>query len=141
MACNSPNPTELVLEDNSSGDEVDVEVLTQDPTNDNSFLGYDSTGSFANIEGLASLVSITGTKNTYHGYTINSANAFAAFYDNTKPIYNRKGKLVSYFTMPVGRVWFNGFSAYEKTMIFDSWTRVKCTMFLPEQFIIALIST
>jgi hypothetical protein len=103
FACEEPGPIEI---SNLSDEEVEVSIVQSDP---NSYVitGYDSTGIIDEKPTAASVISISGIKNTIGNATIYKGYGEAIFFDISQPVQNLENKLIGYKTLNFRSVTFN----------------------------------
>jgi len=107
--CDTPAPTELIIDNNTTTeDQVDVEVITKDTQDEFYSNGFDSTGVAQRLHNFGSVVVVTGTKISDRKSTIKSSLAEAVFFDRNKPVMNMHGHVVGFHTVMPGVVKFNG---------------------------------
>lgn len=110
--CDSPAPTELVIDPNViTEDQVDVEIITKDTQDEFYSNGFDSTGVAHRLHKFGSVIVVTGTKISDRRTTIKFSLAIAAFFDRSKPVHNTRGDVVGFRTILPGVVKFNGIKA------------------------------
>ncbi len=110
--CDTPAPTELVIDSNTTTeDPVDVEIITKDTRDELYSNGFDSTGVAHRLHNFGSVIVVTGAKISYKNSTIKTTLAEAAFFDKNKPVMNMNGNLVGFKTFMPGVVRFNGIKA------------------------------
>ena len=105
-SCQKPAPTELVTNDSESQDKVTISIVPNEPDSFEYTNGYDSTGIISPVPKYTSVVTVSSTKTTYKSNTTNAYLAQAIFYDKTKPINLRTGKLIGFRTRSLGIVQF-----------------------------------
>ncbi len=103
FACEEPAPIEI---SNLSDEDVEVSIVQSDP---NSYVitGYDSTGIIDEKPLAASVISISGIKNTIGNTTIYKGYGEAIFFDISQPVQNLENKLIGYKTLNFRSVTFN----------------------------------
>lgn len=101
--CDKPAVTELT-EDNEQ--QLQVEVLAKD-TNDE-YYSADSSGVVDDLNGYANVVTLSGIKITKGSTTINGAFAQTIFFDRSRPVRRKNGRLLAYHTRILGNAKFNG---------------------------------
>ena len=104
--CDKPAVTELTQDDQQ---QLQVEVLAKD-TNDEYYTA-DSSGVVDNLSGYANVVTLSGIKITKGSTTINTAFAQTIFFDKSRPVRRRNGRLLGYYTRLLGNAQFNGVEA------------------------------
>ncbi len=104
--CDKPAVTELT-QDNEQ--QLQVEVLAKD-TNDE-YYSADSSGVVDDLNGYANVVTLSGIKITSGSTTVNTAFAQTIFFDRTRPVRRRNGRLLAYHTRLLGNARFNGVEA------------------------------
>ena len=110
--CDTPAPTELVIDNNTTTeDPVDVEIITKDTQDEFYSNGFDSTGVAHRLHNFGSVIVVTGAKISTKNSTTSSSLAEAAFFDKSKPVKNMHGNVVGFKTVMPGIVRFNGFKA------------------------------
>lgn len=115
-SCKEPGPVELIDDDISFEEKLDIEILSPEP---NVFVysnGYDSTGILGPLPPHASLISVSGIQSTYKSLSIHRMFNAAMFFDRSKPIYGPHHKIVGFILNPVGDVFFNGEQAGENQL-------------------------
>lgn len=103
FACEEPAPIEI---SNLSAEDFEVSIVQSDP---NSYVitGYDSTGIIDEKPTAASIISLSGIKNTIGNTTIYKGYGQAVFFDITKPVQNTENALIGYKTLNFRTVTFN----------------------------------
>lgn len=115
--CDSPAPTELVIDPNTiTEDQVDVEIITKDTRDEFYSNGFDSTGVAHRLHKFGSVIVLTGTKISDKRSTIKFSLGVAAFFDRSKPVHNIRGDVVGFRTILPGVVKFNGIKAKIKPL-------------------------
>jgi hypothetical protein len=104
--CDKPAVTELTQDDQQ---QLQVELLAKD-TNDE-YYSVDSSGVVDDLNGYANVVTVSGIKITSGSATINTAFAQTIFFDKSRPLRRRNGKLLTYYTRLLGNAQFNGVEA------------------------------
>ncbi len=104
--CDKPAVTELTQDEQQ---QLQVEVLAKD-TNDE-YYSADSSGVVDDLNGYANVVTVSGIKITNGSTTINTAFAQTIFFDKSKPVRRRNGRLLGYYTRLLGNAQFNGVEA------------------------------
>ncbi len=104
--CDKPAVTELTEENQQ---QLQVEVLAKD-TNDE-YYSADSSGVVDDLNGYANVVTVSGIKITKGSTTVSSAFAQTIFFDKSKPVRRRNGRLLGYYTRLLGNAQFNGVEA------------------------------
>ena len=101
FACEDPAPIEI-----SNEEDVEISIVQSDP---NSYVitGYDSTGIIDTKPAAASIITISGIKNTFGNTTIYNGYGQAVFFDITKPVLNIENTLIGYKTLNFRTVTFN----------------------------------
>ncbi len=106
--CDTPAPTELVIDNNTTTeDQVDVEIITKDTQDEFYSNGFDSTGVARRLHNFGNVIVVTGTKISNRESTIKTSLAEAAFFDRSKPVMNMHGNVVGFHTVMPGVVKFN----------------------------------
>lgn len=102
VSCNDPSPIEI----SNNNEEVEIEIINPEP---NSYVitGYDSTGITDQIPERASVISVSGVKNTIGSNTILSGNSEAIFFDLNQPVKNNSDKIIGYKTIDFESVEFD----------------------------------
>ena len=111
LSCQEPGPTELLPDENTIDDDLEIEILSPSPDEFVYANGYDSTGITQPTPTGASIITVNDIKNTFGNTTIESAFYGAVFFDKQAPILNNAGKTVGFRTRYIGRTFFNGDSA------------------------------
>ena len=101
--CDKPAITELTQDDQQ---QLQVEVLAKD-TNDE-YYSADSSGVVDDLNSYANVVTLSGIKITNGSTTINTAFAQTIFFDKSRPVRRRNGRLLGYYTRLLGNAQFNG---------------------------------
>lgn len=109
FGCDKPAPTQL--EDDISGDPVEIEVIGKELGDEYYSNGFDTSGVSQNIVDYANIISVAGVKVTKNGDTRNHSIASALFFDRNKPVYRSDGRLIGYQTIAPGIVSFDGTNA------------------------------
>jgi len=110
--CDTPAPTELVIDNNTTTeDQVDVEIITKDIQDEFYSNGFDSTGVAQRLHNFGSVIVLTGTKISNNNSITNTSLAQAIFFDKTTPVKNMHGDVVGFHTVLPGQVKFNGITA------------------------------
>ena len=104
--CDKPAVTELTEENQQ---QLQVEVLAKD-TNDE-YYSADSSGVVDDLNGYANVVTVSGIKITKGSTTVSTAFAQTIFFDKSKPVRRRNGRLLGYYTRLLGNAQFNGVEA------------------------------
>ena len=104
--CDKPAVTELTHDEQQ---QLQVEVLAKD-TNDE-YYSVDSSGVVDDLNGYANVVTVSGIKITKGSTTINTAFAQTIFFDKSRPVRRRNGRLLGYYTRLLGNAQFNGVEA------------------------------
>lgn len=104
--CDKPAVTELTQDDQQ---QLQVEVLAKD-TNDE-YYSADSSGVVDNLSGYANVITVSGIKITKGSTTVNAAFAQTIFFDKSRPVRRRNGRLLTYYTRLLGNASFNGIEA------------------------------
>jgi hypothetical protein len=104
--CDKPAITELTQDDQQ---QLQVEVLAKD-TNDEYYTA-DSSGVIDDLSGYANVVTVSGIKITKGSTTINTAFAQTIFFDKSRPVRRKNGRLLGYYTRLLGNAQFNGVEA------------------------------
>ncbi len=101
FACDEPGPIEI----NNVEDEVEVNIINSNP---NSYVitGYDSTGIIEDNPLHASVISVSGIKNTVDNLTVYRGYGEAVFFDTTKPVLNNSDRFIGFKTFDYGSVKF-----------------------------------
>lgn len=107
IGCDQPAPTELYLQNTSSDDQVDIEVLSPEPDLFVYSDGYDSTGVITARPTNTNIVSISGIKNSYKDYVNRMTYGFALFLDRDQIVETPTGRLLGYRSRTIGKVSFN----------------------------------
>lgn len=107
--CDTPAPTELVIDNNTTTeDQVDVEIITKDTQDEFYSNGFDSTGVARRLHNFGSVIVVTGAKISHRKTTVRFSLAEAAFFNRKKPVMDRNGNVVGFHTVLPGVVKFNG---------------------------------
>ncbi|MBU1679464.1 MAG: hypothetical protein KKD86_11550 [Bacteroidetes bacterium] len=106
-ACNEPSPTQLFVDNNSSADELDIEILSPDPESVNYANGYDSTGITNDLPKFANVISLNGIKSTFKNNTFYQVYNSAIFGTKTEPVHSQRGHFMGYRSWNIGKVFFN----------------------------------
>ena len=107
--CDTPAPTELVIDNNTTiEDQVNVEIITKDTQDEFYSNGFDSTGVAQRLHNFGSVIVVTGAKISNRASTIKFSLAEAVFFDRSKPVMNMHGHVVGFHTVMPGVVKFNG---------------------------------
>ncbi len=109
--CNNPAPTELVQDNSSTQNPVQVEVVTKDPSDEFYNNGFDTTGVTNPVMGYANIINVSGIKATVNNNTISTSFAQAIFYNKNYPIKEPNGRLIGYLTLTPGKIKFNNIMA------------------------------
>jgi hypothetical protein len=107
-SCKERGPVELIEDDVSFEERLDIEALSPEPN------GYDSTGIVEPISTFTSLITVSGIQYTYQNTSIYSLYNAAMFFDRSRPIYSYNNRIVGYHLRTLGNVYFNGEEAGEK---------------------------
>jgi hypothetical protein len=111
-SCEKPAPTELVINGVELQDNVEINVIPNDPDSFDYTNGYDSTGITSPAPRYSSVVTVGSIRTSYKNFAslnnlaTKSILAQAIFYDKSKPIILGTGKLVGYRTRNLGTVLF-----------------------------------
>ncbi len=105
--CDNPAPTELVQDNSSTQNPVQVEVITKDPTDEYYNNGFDTTGVANPVMAYTNVINVSGTKITVNSITTKISFAQAIFYNKNFPIKEPGGRLIGYQTLTPGKVKFN----------------------------------
>jgi hypothetical protein len=111
ISCQEPGPTELLPDENTIDDDLQIELLSPSPDEFVYANGYDSTGITQPTPTRASIITVNDIKNTTGSTTLESAFYGAVFFDKQSPIKNNAGKTIGYKTRYIGRTFFNGDTA------------------------------
>ena len=109
--CDSPAPTELVQDNNSGQNPIQVQVITKDTSDSFYNNGFDTTGVSVSDTSYASVIYVSGTKITYNSLTEKISFAQALFFDRSSPVREQNGRLIGYHTLLPGDILFNNHSA------------------------------
>ncbi len=111
-SCDDPNPTELLFDDTAVDEDIEVDLVADDP---NTFVytnGYDSTGIVESLPRSYSIIYLTGSKYSINNVPFREINhAEAVFYDRNRPLRTNSGTEVGFHSNYVGRVFFGEDSA------------------------------
>ena len=110
-SCDNPAPTELVQDNSSTQNPVQVEVVTKDPTDEFYNNGFDTTGVATPVMNYSNVINVSGIKTTVNNITSKISFAQAIFYNKNLPIREPGGKLIGYQTIIPGKVKFNNILA------------------------------
>ena len=110
-SCNNPAPTELVQDNPSVQNQIQVEVVTKDPTDEYYNNGFDTTGVANPVMNYSNIINVSGIKTTINNITTKISFAQAIFYNRNMPIREPGGRLIGYQTVTPGRVKFNNILA------------------------------
>jgi hypothetical protein len=113
-SCKEPGPVELIDDDVSLEEQLDIEVLAPEPGVYVYSNGYDTTGIVEPLTEYTSLISVSGIQYTYKNISINSMFNVAMVFDKSRPVYGENDRIVGYHLNPLGNVFFNGEQAGEK---------------------------
>ncbi len=105
--CNSPAPTELVQDNSSQQNPLQVEVVAKDTSDAYYGNGFDTTGVTGSITNYTNIINVSGIKVTRNSTTVKSAFAQAIFFDKAHPVHEPNGKLIGFRTITPGTVKFN----------------------------------
>lgn len=106
VSCEGPGPTELMVDDNSDLDELEIEILSPEPGLIDYSNGYDSTGIVEPILQHSVVISISGIKTTLFNTDFEHAFYAAVFSDKSQPVYSPNNRLLGYRSFDVGQVRF-----------------------------------
>ena len=129
IACDEPIPIEI----KSSEEEVELTIVNNDPSS-YVITGYDSTGIIEENAYGASVISISGIKNTIGKITVYKGYGQAIFFDTNKPVLNLSDRLIGFKTFRYGSVKFDNKIATvlpyylrykDKSVIMDTLVGVK----------------
>ncbi len=109
--CDSPAPTQLVQDNSTDQNPVQVEVIAKDTGDAYYTNGFDTSGVAGSLTGYTNFINVSGTKVTRNSITINSSFAQAIFFDKSSPVHEQGGKLIGYHTMTPGVIRFNNIRA------------------------------
>ncbi len=107
IGCDSPAPTELVQDNNSAQNPIQVQVITKDTSDSFYNNGFDTTGVSVSDTGYSSVIYVSGTKVTYHSLTEKISFAQALFFDRNNPVRGQNGRLIGYHTLLPGEILFD----------------------------------
>ncbi len=107
FACEDPAPIEII---NTAPQDAEITVVNPDPAN-YKITGYDSTGIVEEQILEASVISVSGIKNTIENVTIYKGYGEAIFFDKDKPILNVNNRVIGFSTKDTRSVKFNGQNA------------------------------
>ena len=109
--CSNPGPTELLQDDTSVNENVDLQVVSTNPDEIVYSNGYDSTGIVDQYIDKSSVISVSGIR--YSNFVSDShiAYYYAVFNDKANPILNSRGRQLGYRTRILGSVRFNNVAA------------------------------
>ena len=108
VSCDKPAPTQLVDDTNN---DFEVELLNNNLDDQYYTSGSDTSGITQDLTGITNLISVSGIKITDKIRTREFSLAQAMFFDKSKPIHYRNGRLLSYQTLTPGSIRFNGVEA------------------------------
>jgi len=109
--CDSPAPTELVQDNSSGQNPIQVQVITKDTSDSFYNNGFDTTGVSVSDTGYSSVIYVSGTKVTYKSVTEKIFFAQALFFDRNNPVRGPNGRFIGYHTLLPGDIQFNNHSA------------------------------
>ena len=104
--CDKPAVTELTQDEE---EQLEIEVLAKDT--DDEFYSADSSGVVDDLSGYINVVTVSGIKITRGSATANIAFAQAIFFDKSRPVRRKNGKLLGYNTRLLGSGRFNNVEA------------------------------
>lgn len=107
FSCEGPSPTELIVDNNSDLDELEIEILSPDPALFDYKTGYDSTGILEPFVKYSALVTVSGSKTNFRNQIVHNAFHAAVFSDKTQPFFSPDSHLIGYRTMDIGKVRFD----------------------------------
>ncbi len=110
-SCNNPAPTELVQDNPSIQNPIQVEVVTKDPTDEYYNNGFDTTGVANPVINYSNVINVSGIKTTENNVTTKISFAQAIFYNRNMPFREPSGRLIGYQTVTPGKVKFNNIFA------------------------------
>jgi len=105
--CDKPAPIQLFPDEVSSEDQIEIEIIAKDPSNEAYGNGFDSTGVTDNLIGFTNVIITSGIKVSYRNLTFNTSLAQAFFFDKSKPVYSCEGDLIGFETKVPGILGFN----------------------------------
>ena len=106
--CDKPAPTQLIHEE----DPLEIELITQDITDELHSSGYDSTGFVYNpSRGFTNIITVSGIKTSHNEFTFLTSHAQAIFFNRDSLIFSPDGRFIGYKTQLLGNVDFNGVRA------------------------------
>ena len=105
--CDSPAPTELVQDNSSSQNPIQIQVASKDTSDVLYNNGIDTTGVAVSDTAYASVIYVVGTKITYNSYTEKISSAQALFLDKKNPVQGLNGKIIGYKTLLPGDIQFD----------------------------------
>lgn len=109
-ACQRPQPTELVADEDVSESNLDIKTIPLESefiyTN-----GYDSTAVSSPVPRFSNVISVSSIKKTYRDKTYKAGLATAVFFDKAQPVRGPGGRMLGYRTRVLGLVSFENVSA------------------------------
>ena len=93
-SCKERGPVELIDDDVSFEEKLDIEILSPEPNDYVYSNGYDSTGILDPLPPQTVLISFSGIQSTYKSLSIHTMFNAAMFFDRSKPIHAPDHKIV-----------------------------------------------
>jgi hypothetical protein len=112
FACEDPAPIEII---NTASQVAEITVVNPDPAN-YKITGYDSTGIVEEQISEASIISVSGIKNTIENVTIYKGYGEAIFFDKNRPVLNVNNRIIGFSTKDNRAVKFNEQNALVKPL-------------------------
>jgi len=111
-SCGDPSPTELIYDNTSVTEDIEIEVISPNPEEVVYTTGYDSTGIVEPVPDHLSNIYVNGIKNSSSEGNVFISYYSAIFFDETKPINNPRGRRLGFKTrINMGMVFFNNVQA------------------------------
>lgn len=112
FSCGDPSPTELIYDNNSATEDLEIEIISPNPEEIVYATGYDSTGIVEPVPDHLSNIYVNGIKNSSSEGNVFISYYSAIFFDETKPIKNPRGRMLGFRTRNnMGMVFFNNVQA------------------------------
>jgi hypothetical protein len=107
IGCDKPLPTELVVD--APDENLEIEVITDDPNFESSIGGVDTTGVTVDLTRFTNVIALSGIKITSNGHTSYLSHAQGIFFDRSEPVIDIRGNRIGYQTRTPGNLFFNDF--------------------------------
>ena len=109
--CDNPAPTELVQDNGSGQNPIQVQVISKDTADGFYNNGFDTTGVSVPDTGYSTVIYLIGTKITYNSSTEKISSAQALFFNRKSPVRGLNGRIIGYHTLLPGDIEFNNYRA------------------------------